>query len=93
MAGQSAPSEDSGSMLDAVRNHVQKGGRVPPHLSAQEVAESLPSDPVAQVAGTEAFRLDEPQTLGTKSNAQGTAANINPQPQGKRNPRFRPPNS
>lgn len=94
MAGQQAQSEDSGSVLDAVRNHVQKGGRVPPHLSAQQVAESLPSDPVAQVGGAEAFRLDEPQTLGTQPSKQGNAsANINPQPQGKRNPRFRPPNS
>lgn len=93
MAGHQALPEDSGSVLDAVRNHVQKGGRVPPHFDAQQVADALPSEPVAQVGGADAFRLDEPQTLGTQPSQGSAKANINPQPQGKRNPRFRPPNT
>jgi len=90
MAGRPAAPQPSGSALDAARMQM-KGRRVPPHLDAQQVAEEVAGmdGAVGQVGQTPAFRMDEPDVLATQPT--GTKPLINPQPQGRRNPRFQPP--
>lgn len=86
MQGAPVVQQPSSSALDAK-------GRVPPHLGALDVADSLlPKDPVARVGDNPVFRLEPnveemgvPRPMGASAPSQ-----INPGPQGRVNPRFRP---
>ena len=88
MGGQRAPVEPSGSALDALR----VARRRPPHAQAQDVAQEVEGmEPDRVVDEVPVFRIDDrPEEVAAPPQQAGGAA-INPPPQGKKNPRFRPP--
>ncbi len=89
MQGRQVDEEPSGSAIDAARAPQR---RRPPHADAQDAAAEVEAmEPDARVKGQPAFRMDEPVGEVAAPPQQATAASINAPPQGKKNPRFRPP--
>ncbi len=89
MQGVRAPIEPSGSAIDASRRPPRR----PPHADAQEAAKDIAAmgGAAGQVGDVPAFRMDEPSGEVATAPPAASPAAINTPPQGKRNPRFRPP--